>query len=393
MVDFCGIQLNNALIASSATPTISPENLRRLAQAGAGAAVTKSVVFGKSPAAGVPPRRYGNNPRPRFCLLNSGLKYDPAITSSGGYFTLLRYGELYPTPEEYAEGIARVKKEIDMPIIASICGAPYEYEGWRKLAEMMQDAGSDALELNMHCIPKIKYNQTDVRIVQEVSSVAKIPIIVKLMADWEDPYDVGPKVVEAGADAITAIGTFGRPVLEVDAEKEEFFFQSSFGGMGGTWYRPVGLAWIARLAKAVDVPLSGVTGIASWEDAVKYILVGATTVQICAALYARGYSLIRQIQEGIEQFMQRHGYQRIEDFRGKLLDKLCSPGDLPFSPPIKARIDRDKCIGCEKCVDSCFFSAIAMDDGKAVVDEGACDGCGVCTSICPVQAASMVSSA
>jgi dihydroorotate dehydrogenase len=117
------------------------------------------------------------------------------------------------------------------------------------------------------------------------------------MAAQEVPEEIGPKVVEAGADAITAIGTFGHQVLEVNAEKEELFFQPAPGGMGGTWFRPVGLAWIARLARVVDVPLSGVTGIASWEDAVKYILLGATTIQICGALYAKGYGLINEVDK------------------------------------------------------------------------------------------------
>jgi dihydroorotate dehydrogenase (fumarate) len=381
--------MRNPIIASSATPTIGPMNLRRLDEAGAGGAVIKSVVFPVSSKPGSPPQRYGKNPRPRFALLNRGLSYDPAATANGGYFTLFRYGELYPTPDEYAEAIRQLKKEIEMPIIASICGAPYKYNEWKKLAEIMQEAGSDALELNMHCLPKIKYNQTDPKIVSEVKSVANIPIIVKLMADWEDPAEVGPKVVGAGGDAITAMGTFGRPVLEIDAEKEKFFFQPTFGGMGGTWYRPVGLAWIARLAKVVDVPLSGVTGIASWEDAVKYILVGATTVQVCAALYAKGYPLIKQIEDGIRGFMERHGYDHIEDFRGKLLKSLRSPTDLPFNPPIKAEVDAETCIGCGKCVDSCFFTAISMREEKAVVDQDACDGCGVCTWICPVQAPKM----
>jgi dihydroorotate dehydrogenase (fumarate) len=390
MINYCGIEMKNPIIAASATPTIGPRNLRLLSEIGAGAAVIKSVVFPKTPEEGGEPRKWGKNPRPRFMLLNKGLEYDPAITEDGGFFTLFRYGELYPTPEEYAKEIRQLKKEIDMPIIASICGAPHDYEQWKKLAEIMQDAGSDAIELNMHCLPKIKYNQTDPEIVRAVKSVAKIPVIAKLMADWEDPSEVGPKVVEAGADAITAMGTFGRPILEVDAEKEEIFFQPTFGGMGGTWYRPVGLAWIARLAKAVDVPLSGVTGIASWQDAVKYILLGATTVQICGALYAKGYGLINEVDKGIKGFMERHGYESIEDFRGKLLNDLRAPTDLPYNPPIKAEVDADLCTGCEECVDSCFFSAITMQDEKAVVDQDTCDGCGTCTWICPADAPRMV---
>ena len=390
MVNYCGIEMKNPVIAASATPTIGPRNLRLLSKIGAGAAVTKSIVFPKTPEEGEEPKKWGINPRPRFMLLNAGLEYDPGITERGGYFTLFRWGELYPTPDEYAEGIRELKKEIDMPIIASICGAPQAYDQWKQLAEIVQDAGADAIELNMHCLPTAKYNQTDPEIVRAVKSVTKIPVIAKLMAAWEIPEEIGPKVVEAGADAITAIGTFGHQVLEVDAEKEELFFQPALGGMGGTWFRPVGLAWIARLARVVDVPLSGVTGIASWQDAVKYILLGATTIQICGALYAKGYGLINEVDKGIKGFMERHGYESIEDFRGKLLNDLRPSTDLPYNPPVKAEVESDTCTGCEACVDTCFYSAITMQDEKAVVDQDACDGCGTCTWMCPVDAPKMV---
>ncbi|MEN6369900.1 MAG: 4Fe-4S binding protein [Thermotogota bacterium] len=388
-VEYCGVKMRNPIIAASATPTIGPMNLRRLDKAGAGSAVIKSVVFPVSKP-GEPIQRYGKNPRPRFAVINkAGTVYDPTLTAKDSYFTLFRYGERYPTPDEYAEGIRQLKKEIEMPIIASICAAPYKYDDWKKLCEIMQDAGSDAVELNMHCLPKIKGNMTDPGIVSAVKSVAKIPVIVKLMSDSEDPAEVGPKVVAAGADAITAIGTFGRPVLEIDAEKEEFFLQPTFGGMGGTWNRPVGLAWIARLARVVNVPLSGVSGVSDWRDVVKYILVGATTVQVCGALYAKGYGLIGEMTKGIEGYMERHGYGSLEDFRGKLLKDIKSEAQLPQDPPVKAAIDKAKCVGCGKCVDSCFFTAISMKSKKAVVDQNACDGCGICTWVCPVQAPKM----
>jgi len=138
------------------------------------------------------------------------------------------------------------------------------------------------------------------------------------------------------------------------------------------------------------VPLSGVTGIASWEDAVKYILLGASTVQVCAALYAKGYRLIKEIDEGIHGFMERHGYECIDDFRGKLLGEIRTPEEISDNPHIKAEIDGDKCTGCEVCEDSCFFGAITMQDGKAFVIQEVCDGCGICTMVCPVDAPKMI---
>ena len=130
MVNYCGIEMKNPVIAASATPTIGPRNLRLLSKIGAGGAVTKSIVFPKTPEEGEEPKKWGINPRPRFMLLNKGLEYDPGITEQGGHFTLFRWGELYPTPDEYAEGIRELKKEIDMPIIASICGRAPSIGSW-----------------------------------------------------------------------------------------------------------------------------------------------------------------------------------------------------------------------------------------------------------------------
>lgn len=375
-VQYAGLTLKNPVIISSATPSITPEAIRKGALAGAAAVVTKSVIFPEKDG-----RPAGGYPRPRFQLFNSQKGYDPALTERGGLFSLFRLGEPYPTPDKMERMLDEVKKmkDVDIPIIVSICGSPVDYDEWRRLARRMEDAGADALEINMHAYPEIKY--TDPLFVKVVKDEVKIPVISKLMSIHEDPATIGRKVEQAGADAIAALGTFGLRGVEIDIETEKPWMNMAHG-MGGSWLRPVGLAFIETLARTVKTPLSGVTGVQTWRDAVKYILLGASTVQVCAAIYARGYKAVTEIVEGLEIYMKDHGYDSIEDFRGRALANF-----LPqeYEPPIRALVDPAKCVGCGKCAEICLFDAINMENKKAVISE-ACDGCGLCWSYCPARA-------
>lgn len=379
-IEYAGLKLKNPVIISSATPAISVETIRKGAQAGAAAVVTKSVIFPEKDG-----RPAGGHPRPRFELYNCQKGYDPSITEKGGLFSLFRLGEPYPTPDKMEHMLDEIKKDksVDIPVIVSICGDPYDYETWRQLARRMENAGADALEINMHAYPEIKY--TDPLFVKVVKDEVKIPVICKLMSIHEDPATMGRKAEQAGADAIAALGTFGLRGVEIDVDTERPWMDKAHG-MGGSWLRPVGLAFIETLARTVKTPLSGVTGIQTWRDAVKYILLGATTVQVCAAIYARGYKVITEIVDGLEKYMADHGYESIEDFRGRALNNF---QPLEYEPPVRACVDPAKCVGCGQCAEVCFFDAIQMENRKAVITNR-CDGCGLCTFRCPCGAAHLI---
>lgn len=376
-VNFAGLELPNPVIVASATPSIDTEAIKKCEAGGAGGVVTKSVIFG-----GVDGKPAGNHAKPRFQLYNTVNGYDPVLTKKNGQFSFFRFQEPYPTPEKMAHMLEELKgpNGVKIPIIVSICGFTGDYESWRKLARLMEDAGADALEINGHqWNPVVKV--TDPVIATVVKNEVKIPVIYKLMGATEDSGEVGKKVELAGADAVTGLGTFGFRSMEIDIENQKPWMDMPHG-LGGTWLRPISLAFVAKLAQAVNIPISGVTGIQSWEDAVKYILLGASTVQVCAAIYAKGYKVLGEIAEGIDKYMADHNYKSIEDFRGAALKNIATsrPNDLP----IRAFVDEDKCIGCGQCKDCCMFDALTVD-GKASISDK-CDGCGVCWSLCPHRA-------
>ncbi|MDR0569750.1 MAG: hypothetical protein LBG71_00810 [Clostridiales Family XIII bacterium] len=373
-VNFAGLKLRNPVIVASATPSITADAIRKAEANGAGAVVTKSVMF--PDASGRPT---GGNAKPRFQLYNTPNGYDPSLTKRGGQFSFFRMQEPYPTPEKMAKMLDELKGPggVGIPVIVSICGFTGDYASWRKLARLMEDAGADAIELNGHAWdPIVKYS--DPVIATVVKNEVKIPVIYKMMGVTEDPKSVAPQLAAAGADAITGLGTFGLSAIELDVDNESPWFSSAHG-LGGTWLRAVSLAFVAGIAQSVDIPVSGVTGIQCGDDAVKYMLLGATTVQVCAAIYAKGYKVLREIADGIEAFMRRKGYSSLEDFRGKALPKLT--GAPPNDLPIRAVVN-ENCNGCGMCVESCMFDAIRCVDRETTISE-ACEGCGVCWSFCP----------
>lgn len=381
-VNFAGLQLRNPVIVASATPSMNAEAIKRAADAGAAAVVTKSMVVPDAKTG----RPGGMCLRPRFMVYNSPYGFDPALFKKDGQFSFYRSAEVYPTPDEIGRMLEELKgpRGVDIPIIVSICGKPDDYEEWRKLARMAEDFGADAIELNMHALPKVF--TLDPLFISVTKSEVKIPVISKMMAINDDPTLAAKKAEAAGADAITALGTFPYDGLEIDTQHERPWL--GYHGMGGSWLRALSLRYLAEVAKGTSLPLSGVTGIQTGDDAIKYMLLGASTVQICGAIYAKGYKVLKEVSDGIESWMSDHGYKSIEEFRGKALKHIDDPSFSEYDPPVRAVVHEEQCIGCGVCKDSCMYNALSLKDGKARISEK-CDGCGVCWSMCPRKAISM----
>ena len=112
-------------------------------------------------------------------------------------------------------------------------------------------------------------------------------------------------------------------------------------------------------------------------------------MQICGAIYAKGYKVLKEVSDGIDTWMADHGYKSIDEFRGKALQHLNDPAFTEYDPPVRAVVHNDTCIGCGVCKDSCMYSALSIENRKAIIDPQKCDGCGVCWSMCPQRAITM----
>ena len=163
-----------------------------------------------------------------------------------------------------------------------------------------------------------------------------------------------------------------------------------------------GIAKVAQIKQACDLEVSGCGGIFKTEDALEYILIGCPTVQLVSSLYFKGERVFPEILSGIESFMDRKGYNSIDDFKGKLLPQLKAYKDVPHEEtmldlrsvptPVLPKFDVDECTFCMQCVISCIHDAISADKdkGEIGVDDEACVGCGFCAGICPTGAISIV---
>lgn len=389
IVEVCGREFKNPLIVSAATPTKNADYMKRAFDAGAGGAVAKSVTT--DPLL----RRYV---RPRFTVLHK--RGWPDVYSN---YSCEFLGTV--VPEDWVKEIRKAKKyarNAGAVLVASIVGRTFNE--WAKLGKMMEEAGADMIELDLGCPHprELKYKSSseigqDPKSAAAVTKVVKeatsLPVFSKLTPEAVDVVTVAKAVEKAGADGITAINRY--PALDIDIETGRPLLHSTFAGVGGPWMRPITLKWIAKLAKAVKIPISATNGITTWKDAVKCIMCGASTVQICTAILygGKGYGVISDIVKGIQEYMNRKGYKRIEDFKGITLGQILSFEAVDRESEVWSVVEDQKCTGCKLCLNWCFYDAITIEtrDKKplAKIDKGRCDGCGLCVSLCPSQAIRM----
>ena len=209
--------------------------------------------------------------------------------------------------------------------------------------------------------------------------------------------------VKGGADAISAINTV-ESLIGIDIETETPLPTaygtdnseqlSTYGGYCGPAVKPLGLRFVSQIARAQpDIPISGIGGIGDWSSAAEYLMVGASTLQVCTAVMWYGYAIIKNMTNGLEEFMQRKKYDSIDSLVGKALPKITTWTALTKLPHLVAQIDKERCTGCKECVIACAdggFVAIQMRDGVANVNNEKCDGCGLCQVVCEYDAVEFI---
>ena len=167
------------------------------------------------------------------------------------------------------------------------------------------------------------------------------------------------------------------------------------GGYCGPAVKPIALHMLKDLTQHPEiskVPISGIGGIETWRDVVEYILLGATSVQVCTAVMHYGFGIVREMDAGLRQFMSDKGYHTIYDFAGKALPNVTEWKHLNLKHKVVAEINADKCVGCELCYIACddgAHQAIALSEDLSIriprIIEENCVGCNLCSLVCPVE--------
>lgn len=383
--EFLGMSFPNPFLLSSGPPTEGGEMIKEAFKAGWGGAVLKTV--------GLEPTRV---PSPRLHILKRGRTYRGMVN-----IELITQLPL----ERWQDELDLVRDAYpSRPIIASIMGGDNPDE-WQEVVTRLESHGVSAFEMNLSC-PNIAGEEKGAQLGQDPESSAlaiswvleatELPVIVKLTPNVSDIVPLARAAKKAGAHAVTATNTLSGLAgidLETFSPLPSVDGLGMYGGYSGPGLKPVSLRFAASIAKAVDIPIIGCGGIETWRDAVEYITVGASLVQICSVVMWRGLGILDKLTRGLSAYLDDHGYSSLDDIKGKALPQIVTFADLDVSLRLLAEVDEEKCTGCELCAKACdagAFQAIEMDGDLAVVSRDGCDGCGLCVGVCPVDAISMV---
>ena len=342
---FTGIRFDNPFMLSSAPPTESESNIMRAFEAGWGGVVTKTI--GLHPVVNV------KGPKTKFLRADAdshrlSMKKRPnsALHSSWNWELIS------DKPMDWWVGkLSGIKKAYPSKVlVASIMagsGNDKELHNWQSLTKACQDEGVDALELNFSCphMDRVDMGSNVGKdkvlcsvVTQAVKEVAKIPVWVKLTPATSNIVEEAKASFLGGADCIVSSNTFPSLPL-IDPETLEFEMNVegfvSSGGLGGPAILPLSLAKMAQMTKAFpDKEFSGIGGIANFDHALNYFLLGCGTVQVCTAAMldsAIGPNVIKELIRGMTEFLDKNasrGWKRLEDFRGLRRDRVVSHSQI-----------------------------------------------------------------
>lgn len=295
-----GLDLRNPVVVASSGLTSTLAKLKECEEAGAGAVVLKSIFEEQITAEVDGVVAAGETPY--------------AHTEAADY--IRNYGRENAV-RRFIELIADAKKELSIPVIASIhCVSA---GGWTDFAKRVELAGADALELNIYVLPSDverdgrSYEQVYFDVLAAVKKQVGIPVALKIGSRFSGLAHTVKALSDAGADAIVMFNRFAR--FDFDIEEMEMVSASYLSEPAETL---LPLRWIALLSGEVECDLVATTGVHDGKAAVKQLLAGAAAVEVCSVLYQHGVSRVGSIIEEISAWMDAHGFATIADFRGKM---------------------------------------------------------------------------
>lgn len=385
-IDFCGVKFKNPFMLSSSPVSNSADMVGRAFDAGWAGVAFKTIATDSIPIIHPSPRMHGYNYGGQKLV---GLQNVEQVSDRGLKANLL--------------DLTYLKKNWPNHVImASIMG--FSSQEWSDLAKAVTDAGADMLELNFSC-PHMTVEGSGYKVGQafeliqrfteDVKKATSLPIIAKMTPNITDMNEPAMFAKKGGADGISAINTI-RGISEIGLDdlvpRPNVGGKGAISGYSGPAVKPVGLRFIADMAQNKDLrlPLSGMGGIETWIDALEYILVGASTVQVTTGVIHYGYRIIEDMIEGLSDYMTKKGVAKVSDLVGKALANLHNTGDFDLKKQGMANYNLERCVGCGQCYIVCQDAggqALAWESDKRrpKLTEDKCLSCMICNFVCPVQ--------
>lgn len=294
---YLGVELNSPLIVSSSSLTSTPDRLREAEDNGAGAVVLKSLF------------------EEQINYHSKSLAKDESYPEADDY---IAYYTRSKSVEEYLNLIRIARESLSIPVIPSInC---ISAEGWTDFARHVADAGADALEVNVFFLPadsrqsSAEAEKLYFTLVEKLKKTISIPVVIKLGFRFSNILYMLDQLYRRGVNGVVLFNRFFEP--DIDIEGMNIIPASIFSTASDKRYV---LRWVAMgSALNIKLDISASTGVYSGDDAVRYLLAGASTVQVCSILYTKGLGYLKTMNRQISDWMDRKGFAHVKDFRGKL---------------------------------------------------------------------------
>lgn len=384
-VNFCDVRFPNPFLLSSSPVSNSAEMVEQAFEQGWGGVCYKTLNSDRIPII---------HPSPRMAPYHYEAKQVVGLQN-------VEQISDRPLKDNLADFQYLKKKHPDRPIIASIMG--FSNAEWAYLAKAAEDNGADMLELNFSC-PHMTVEGSGHKVGQAfhllekftatVKAAVKIPVLAKMTPNITDMTEPALFAKKGGADGISAVNTF-RAISGIGlgdwVAKPNVFGVGAMSGYSGAAIKPIALHFIAEMAQCVELglPLSGMGGVETWIDALEYLLVGATTVQVTTGIIKYGYRIVQDMIEGLTDYLVSRGIARAEDLIGKALPNLKSTDHFDLKRQGIAAYDLERCVGCGQCYIVCRDAggqALEWDaeTRRPKLVEDKCLSCMICSFICPV---------
>lgn len=304
---YLGLKLRSPLVVSASPLSEDVDNIRRMEDAGAAAVVLYSL--------------FEEQLRHDRLELNQRLEHGTeSFAEALSYFP--EPDEFRLGPEEYLKHIAAAKKATRIPIIASLNGS--SVGGWTEYARQIQQAGADAIELNIYCIPTDPdlpgeaVEDTYLNILRAVKSEVSIPVAVKLSPFFSNFANMAKRFDEAGANGLVLFNRFYQPDIELESlEVKPNILLSTPMAMR------LPLRWIALLHGKIKASLAATSGIHRATDALKMLMVGADVAMLCSTVIRHGIPQIGMIERDMVDWLEEHDYESISQLKGSLSQRNC----------------------------------------------------------------------
>lgn len=294
-----GVKLKNPLILASGLLGTSPTLMERVARSGAGAITAKSC--GPEPRAG--------HPNPIALEWRGGIINAVGLTNPG----IMKEIRVLQETKERLSGL-------QIPLIASIFAPTVDEFG--RMAALVSRAEPDLIEVNISCpnvgdefgTPFAGTPESSAAVTAVVKQNTSIPCAIKLSPNVPNIARIAQAAQDAGADLITAINTV--PGMLIDARAAKPVLSNRVGGLSGWSIKPIALRCVAEISKAVSIPIIGLGGVTTGEDAAEMIMAGASAVGVGSAVWPRDVNVFALVVQELQEFMDQEGYPDLESMRG-----------------------------------------------------------------------------